>query len=75
MSDQQPKQDFNPMEFLAKQSKNLKTYVTFDWRRKYQQNLENYERNTGQSHSLSSGQGQKDGEMHTESSSSTEKSK
>ncbi|WFC99650.1 hypothetical protein MYAM1_002395 [Malassezia yamatoensis] len=67
MSDQQPKQDFNPMEFLAKQSKNLKT--------KYQQNLENYERNTGQSHSLSSGQGQKDGEMHTESSSSTEKSK
>ncbi|WFD43967.1 hypothetical protein MPSI1_002632 [Malassezia psittaci] len=67
MSDQQAKQDFNPMEFLAKESKNLKT--------KYQQNLENYERNTGQSHFLSSGQGQKDGEMHTESSSSTEKSK
>ncbi|WFD03134.1 peptide-methionine (R)-S-oxide reductase [Malassezia obtusa] len=38
--------EFNPLEFLSKQSNNLKA--------KYQQNLENYERNTGHKNPLAS---------------------
>ncbi|WFC96151.1 hypothetical protein MBRA1_002807 [Malassezia brasiliensis] len=58
---------FNPLEFIAQQSKNLKA--------KYEHNMENYERNTGHKNPLASDGAGKDNQMHIQQGSSGNSSK